>query len=84
MGKRGMGAQKPKNIKGTMFRLIKYLKPHRGKMVLAIIGILISAFANIAGTAILAPLLNGLAAVKPSDDLALTGIAQLEIGRAHV
>ena len=78
MGKRGMGAQKPKNIKGTMFRLIKYLKPHRCKMALAIIGILISAFANIAGTAILAPLLNGLAAVKPSDDLALTGIAQLD------
>ncbi len=78
MGKRGIDAQKPKNIKGTMFRLIKYLKPHRGKMALAIIGILISAFSNIAGTAILAPLLNGLAAVKPSDDLVLTGIAQLD------
>ena len=78
MGKRGMGASKPKNIKGTTFRLIGYLKPHRGKMALAIIGIIISAFANIAGTAILAPLLNGLAAVKPSDDLVLTGIEQLD------
>ena len=78
MGKRGMGAPKPKNIKGTMFRLIGYLKPHRGKMALAIIGIIISAFANIAGTAILAPLLNGLAAIKPSDDLVLTGIEQLD------
>lgn len=75
---KGMNAPRPQNIKGTVARLLKYLKPHAGKMVVVFICVLINAFANIAGTAILAPLLNGLAAVKPSPDLTLTNIAWLD------
>lgn len=79
MGKnKGMGAPRPQNIKGTIGRLLKYLKPHVGKMIVAFFCVLISSFANIAGTAILAPLLNGLAAVQPSPDLTLTGISWLD------
>lgn len=75
---KGMSAPRPENIKGTIGRLLKYLKPHAGKMVAVFICVLISSFANIAGTAVLAPLLNGLAAVKPSADLTLTGIEWLD------
>ena len=75
---KGMGAPRPQNVKGTVGRLLKYLKPHVGKMTVALICILISSFANIAGTAILTPLINGLAAVEPSSELKLTGIAQLD------
>ena len=78
MARGGMGAPRPKNLKGTIGRLLKYLKPHTGKMVAVFICVLISSFANIAGTAILAPLINGLAAVTPSDDLNLTGIQWLD------
>ena len=75
---KGMGTPRPQNVKGTVGRLLRYLKPHLGKMIAALICVMISSFANIGGTAVLAPLLNGLAAVKPSDDLKLTGIAQLD------
>ena len=78
MGKKGMGAPRPQNIKGTAFRLIKYLKPHAGKMVIVFITLALSTLANIAGTAILAPLITGLAAKEPSADLKLTGIARLD------
>ena len=27
------GAPRPKNVKGTIGRLLKYLKPHTGKMI---------------------------------------------------
>ncbi|MDE7454500.1 MAG: hypothetical protein K2M64_01575, partial [Clostridia bacterium] len=75
---RGMGAVKPENLKGTIKRLLSYLKPHAGKMVVVFICVLISSFANIGGTAILAPLINGLAVVAPSPDLKLTGIEWLD------
>lgn len=78
MGRKGMGAARPQNIKGTTLRLIKYLKPHAGKMVLVFITLAIASFANIAGTAILTPLITGLAAKNPSADLKLTGIARLD------
>ena len=36
MAKKGVFASKPKNLKGTLGRLVSYLKPHRGKMVLVL------------------------------------------------
>lgn len=78
MAKKGVFASKPKNLKGTLGRLVSYLKPHRGKMVLVFVCILVTTMSNVAGTAILAPLLNGLAAVKNTDDLILTGITRLD------
>ncbi len=58
------GAPRPKNVKGTIGRLLKYLKPHTGKMIVVFFCVLVTSFTNIIGTAILAPLLNGLAAVR--------------------
>lgn len=72
------GAPRPKNVKGTIGRLLKYLKPHTGKMIVVFFCVLVTSFTNIIGTAILAPLLNGLAAVTPKPDLKLTGIEWLD------
>ena len=72
-----MGAQKPKNIKGTAFRLISYLKPYRGKMVIVILCIILQALFNIFATSLFDPLLTGLA-VSVDSNAKLTGIAALD------
>ena len=74
---RHMGAQKPKNIKGTMFRLISYLKPYKGSMIVVIVCIIAQAVANIGATALLSPLLTGLASTS-SSDVKLTGLAFID------
>ena len=72
-----MGAMKPKNLKGTALRLISYLKPFRGRMVIVILCIILQSIANIGATSLLSPLLTGLAA-GPDSDVTLTGIAALD------
>ena len=74
---RHMAAMKPKNLKGTMFRLLSYLKPYRGRMVAVILCIVVQSLANIGATALLSPLLNGLA-VGADSTVKLTGIAVLD------
>lgn len=68
-----MGAQRPKNFKGTLGRLLGYLKPYRGRLALVLICIAVQSLANIIATSLLQPLLNGLAA-KAGSDIALTGL----------
>ena len=74
---RHLGAVKPKNLKGTMLRLLGYLKPFRGSMIAAIVCIIVQSFANIFATSLLKPLLNGLAAGADSE-VTLTGIAAID------
>ncbi|MBO5867166.1 MAG: ABC transporter ATP-binding protein [Clostridia bacterium] len=74
---RRFSTQKPKDLKGTVGRILTYLKPHAGKMILAFLCILTQVGANILGTATLTPLLNGLSAV-PGSDIKLTGVAALD------
>ena len=71
-----MGAQKPKNLKGTIFRLLGYLKPYKGRMVIILLCIIVQSFANIGATALLSPLLTGLAAT--SNDVTLTGLSFID------
>ena len=75
--RRAMGAPKPKNLKGTLARLIGYLKPYKGRMVAVVLCIIVQSIANIGATTLLAPLLNGLAATADSG-VSLTGIAVLD------
>lgn len=70
-------AARPQNIGKTVRRLISYLKPHKWKMAAVFLCIVVTAVTNIAATAILAPLLNGLAAVA-GKEVTLTGIAALD------
>ncbi|MBQ8873528.1 MAG: ABC transporter ATP-binding protein [Clostridia bacterium] len=74
--RRGMGAMKPKNLKGTVVRLIGYLKPHAAKMIFVFVCIGLQTICNLMATSLLTPLLNGLSAVDTS--VKLTGIAALD------
>lgn len=74
--KNAMGAMKPKNLKGTVFRLLGYLKPFKWRLVLVFVCIVLQCVATIMATSLLTPLLNGLAAKDGS--VALTGIAWLD------
>lgn len=74
---RGLGAPRPKNIKGTLGRLLAYLKPYKGRMVAVFFCIIVSAVANILATSMLSPLLNGLSA-HAGDNVSLLGITMLD------
>lgn len=68
---------KPKNLKGTVSRILSYLKPHTGKMIAVFVCILLQVSCNILATAILTPLLNGLSATAGAT-IPLTGIPALD------
>lgn len=68
---------KPKNLKGTVGRILSYLKPHTGKMIAVFVCILLQVSCNILATAILTPLLNGLSATAGAT-IPLTGIPALD------
>ena len=74
---RHMAPPKPKNLKGTVGRILTYLKPHTGKMIVAFVCILLQVGCNILATATLTPLLNGLSATANSQ-ITLTGIPALD------
>lgn len=67
------GAMRPKNLKGTTLRILGYLKPYKARMIAVVVLIAVCVGCNIAGTAILSPLLTGLAVGKDYSEL-LTGI----------
>lgn len=75
--KRAPGAPKPKNIIGTIGRLLSYLKPYKGRLIVVFVAIVVQAIASILGTFMLSPLLNGLAASSGSGGT-FTGIAALD------
>ena len=72
-----MGAQRPHNLKGTLFRLLGYLKPYKGRMVVVFLCVIVQSLANVLATSLLKPLLNGLAAGKDAV-VSLTGFAFLD------
>lgn len=74
---KGMGFSKPQNVKGTVARLLRYLKPYTGGMVVVFVCIAIQVATTIVGTSMLSPLLNGLVATQ-DHNLKLTGIAALD------
>lgn len=70
--RRGFGAPRPTNIKGTLARLLKYIKPHLGKMITITVCLVLQTLFSTLATAMLSPLLTGLAQV--GTDVKLTGI----------
>lgn len=63
-GPRGRGAGgKPKNTKQTISRLLAYLKPHYGKMVLVLGCMLLSTVTSLIGSFMLMPIINHIAGV---------------------
>lgn len=52
--------QKPKNMKVTIKRLLSYLEEEKGKIVFALLCVLISSAANLSASYMLRPIINGL------------------------
>ena len=75
-GNKNLGTPRTKHLKNTVGRLIGYLKPYRGRMILVIAFILIQCVCNILATSLLTPLLNGLS--TKDGNVQLTGIAALD------
>ncbi len=75
-----MGAPKPKNLFGTVKRLLGYLKPYTGKMVVVFLCIVLQSVSNIFATSLLSPLLTGLAAHETlgGERISVTGIELLD------
>ncbi len=67
-----MGAHRPKNLKGTLFRLLGYLKPYRARMAVVFLCVAVQSVTNILATSLLQPLLNGLAVTSANHDVTLT------------
>ena len=75
---RMMHAPRPQNFKGTLLRLVGFLKPHAGKMIFALCLVFVQILANILATATLTPLINGLTVKQGNFAVKLTGIAWLD------
>lgn len=60
MGSFGMPIQKAKNFKGTMMRLIKYLKPHKANLIIVLIFAIASTVFTIAAPKITGKAMNKL------------------------
>ena len=56
-----LAAGKPKNMKKTMGRLFSYISDSKWKLLLVIICIIAGTAANLAGSYVLRPIINGLA-----------------------
>lgn len=59
-GKNGRPIQKPKNAKASIGRLMGYLRKDKLKFVVVFFCVAVSALANLAGTYVLRPIINGL------------------------
>ncbi len=73
-----MSAQRPKNFKGTLGRLLGYLKPYRLRMAVVFVCVIVQSLSNIIATSLLQPLLNGLAVGADSGDVTLTGFSFID------
>ena len=63
MGPRGKSGGKPKNTKATLARLLSYLAPHKLKLVLVMVCMVLSTVSSLVGAYILRPILNALVGV---------------------
>lgn len=52
------GMQKPKNVKATLSRLLKYMLGYRWQLIVVALCVIISVVASVAGTYFIRPLLN--------------------------
>ena len=67
----GRGVQgatgKPKNTKKTLGRLIAYMKPYTGRLIIVMFCMLISTVTSLVGSYLLAPIVNRVAAIVSPD-----------------
>lgn len=69
-----LAAGKPKNMKKTMGRLFSYISDSKWKLLLVIICIIAGTAANLAGSYVLRPIINGLTSENGSVSFLFKGI----------
>ena len=69
-----LAAGKPKNLKKTMGRLFSYISDSKWKLLLVIICIIAGTAANLAGSYVLRPIINGLTSENGSVAFLFNGI----------
>ncbi len=73
-GRRSMA--KPKDFRKIFSRLISYLKPWRGKLIVVVVSVLLSASANVAGTFLLRSVINTIADLVRTNSRDFTPLVQ--------
>ena len=71
--KQGMGG-KPKNVKKTVSRLLSYISHEKGKLILVFFCVILGTAANLAGSYMLRPIINGLTSENGSVAFLLKGV----------
>jgi len=71
-GRQGHGYQRPKDLMGTVGKLLKYLAPYRLRLVLVLICLLLSSVGSIASGYLMKPLINNY--ILPGD---FAGLARM-------
>ena len=71
--RQGMGG-KPKNLKKTIGRLLSYISHEKGKLFLVFFCVIAGTAANLAGSYMLRPIINGLTSENGSVAFLLKGV----------
>ncbi len=74
-GPGAMGGRKPKNVKKTMGRLLSYISHEKAKLIIVFLCVIGGTIANLAGSYMLRPIINGLTAENGSVSNLFKGIA---------
>ena len=59
-GRMKRGFQKPKDAKGTVLRILKYMGSQKVMLIFVFVGIMLSSLAGVVGTYYLKPIINGI------------------------
>lgn len=78
-GRGAMPVKKPKNVKKTMGRLFSYISHEKLRLFIVVVCVLGGTFANLAGSYMLRPIINGLTSPQKSVSLLLKGILTMAV-----
>jgi ATP-binding cassette subfamily B protein len=73
-GRNGMAGGKPKNVKKTVGRLLSYISQDKWKLMVVAFCVIGGTIANLAGSYMLRPIINGLTSENGSTEFLLKGI----------
>ncbi len=73
-GRKGMAGGKPKNVKKTVGRLFSYISQDKWKLMIVAFCVIGGTIANLAGSYVLRPVINGLTSENGSTSFLLKGI----------
>ncbi len=78
-GRGGMPVKKPKNVKKTMGRLFAYIANEKLKLFIVFLCVIGGTVANLAGSYMLRPIINGLTSPEGSVSFLLKGILTMAV-----